>query len=296
MRPYRREQRRFFWLFVCPAIALYGLVFGAPIAGTVIYSFAKVGPRGDLSFRGLENYGAALGDAFFWSSLLHSLVFTLESTILLFIPGLFIAWCLSQPIRFRRFYRVVVFAPVVLSVLVASLVWRFIFNPTWGLLNTFLRGIGLDQLAIPWLGDSRTAMFAVVIAAVWQSLGLWVVLISAGLERINPEIQESARIDGASPRTEFFHISLPLLWPVLRTLILLWVISALQLFAFVFVMTGGGPAGETEVVTSYIFGVAFTSQRFGYAAALSTIVLLAATCLALGLGRILARPAYEDLG
>ncbi len=293
-RPFLRERRRYFWPFVLPALTLYALVFGIPIIGTVIYSFARVGPRGELTFRGLDNYVRALHDDVFWSSLQHTFVFAAESTLVLFVPGLFIAWCLSQRIRFRRFYRIVVFAPVVLSVLVAAVVWRFIFNPSWGLLNTILRDIGLEGLALPWLGDDRTAMLAVVIAAVWQNIGLWVVLISAGLERISPEILESARIDGASARTEFFRISLPLLWPVLRILILLWTIGALQLFAFVYVMTGGGPAGETQVVASYIYGVAFTSQSFGYAAALATLVLIIAGVVTLLLSRVLVERDFED--
>jgi ABC-type sugar transport system permease subunit len=291
--PHVRAQRRLFWPFVVPALVLFVIVFIGPIVLSVLYSFGDVGSSGQPLLRNLDHYRHAFGDRVFWSSLKNTLIYSAESTIVLFVPAIFLAWCLAQVRRWRRFFRVVVFAPVVISVLVASLVWKFLLNPTFGPLDVALRGVHLDWLAIPWLGDSRTAMPAVVVAAVWQSLGLWVVLISAGLERIDPDLYEAARVDGAGRWAEFRHISVPQLWPVLRSLILLWIVQAVQVFAFVYIMTGGGPAGETAVVSTYIYDTAFTGQQFGYAAALATIVLVVTGLMGVVVARILRRSSHE---
>jgi ABC-type sugar transport system permease subunit len=286
--PHLRAQRRVFWPFLLPALILFAAVFVGPIVLNVLYSFGSVGSSGQPQLTGVSHYSDALHDRQFLSALRNTLVYSAESTVILFVPAVFLAWCLAQIRVLRRFFRVVVFAPVVISVLVASLVWKFLLDPSWGLLNTTLRAIGLNSLAIPWLGDTRTAMLAVVVAAVWQSLGLWVVLISAGLESIDPQLYEAARVDGANRRKEFRHVSMPQLWPVLRALILLWVVQAVQVFAFVYVMTpSGGPAGSTAVVSTYIYDTAFTSQDYGYAAALATIVLLVTGVLGMVLGTVL---------
>lgn len=292
--PLARAQRRLFWPFLIPALVLFAGVFLGPIVLNVLYSFGDVGASGQPQITGLSHYGDAFGDDVFWSSLEHTLIYAGESTVILFVPALFLAWCLAQVRRWRRFFRVMVFAPVVVSILVASLVWKFLLNPTWGLVDALLRAVGLSSLAIPWLGDTRTAMLAVVVAAVWQSLGLWVVLISAGLERIDADLYEAARVDGANRWSEFWHISVPQLWPVLRALILLWIVQAVQVFAFVYVMTpSGGPAGVTAVVSTYIYDTAFTSQDYGYAACLATIVLVLTGVLGVVVAAVLRRSPDE---
>lgn len=292
--PHARAQRRLFWPFLIPSLVLFAGVFLGPIVLNVLYSFGDVGSSGQPQIKGLSHYGDAFGDHVFWSSLEHTLIYAGESTVILFVPAVFLAWCLAQVRRWRRFFRVMVFAPVVVSILVASLVWKFLLNPTWGLVDALLRAVGLSSLAIPWLGDTRTAMLAVVVAAVWQSLGLWVVLISAGLERIDPDLYEAARVDGANRWAEFWRISLPQLYPVLRALILLWVVQAVQVFAFVYVMTpSGGPAGVTAVVSTYIYDEAFTSQDYGYAACLATIVLVLTGVLGVVVAAVLRRSADE---
>lgn len=294
LAPHRRAQQRLLWPFLLPAVILFAAVFLGPIVLSILYSFGGVGSSGQPELHGLNHWSAALGDQHFWSSLKNTVIFAGESTVILFLPAIFLAWCLSRVRRLQRFYRIMVFAPVVVSMLVASLIWKFLLNPSWGFVDVALRSVHLSSLALPWLGDNRTAMLAVVVAAVWQSIGLWVVLISAGLERIDPNLYEAARVDGASRAAEFRHIALPQLWPVLRALIMLWIVQAMQVFAFVYVMTGGGPAGATNVVSTYIYDTAFTSQQFGYAACLATIVLVITGVLGLLVGRILRRSSYDQ--
>ena len=138
--------------------------------------------------------------------------------------------------------------------------------------------MGLGPWALPWLGEPNTALTAVIIASIWHGIGTWVLLIYAGLERIPPDLPAAARIDGANDWHVFRFITLPLLWEVLRILLVLWVLQALQAFAFIYVMTGpvsvGGPMNSTEVMATYVFKNAFVSFKWAYSMALATVMLL----------------------
>jgi ABC-type sugar transport system permease subunit len=288
-----RSRRRLFWPFVLPALLLYLVVLIVPMLRTIYFSFTDVTQAATYHFVGLSNYRHALHDPFFWAAMRHTVVFTLVGGALLFGPGLFMAWSLSQPIRLRRFYRTVIFAPVVMSVLVAALLWKFLLDPNWGLINGILSHVGLGSLTRIWLGDTRTALLAVTVATIWHGIGLWVVLISAGLERIPVELFEAARIDGANDRQQFLDITLPLVWTVLANLIILWVIQAMQTFAFVFVMTKGGPINATEVAATYVYGIAFTSQQFGYGTALATLLMVVIFAFTVVTVRLVRREAHQ---
>jgi len=198
--------------------------------------------------------------------------------ILLFAPALALAWSLHQPVRAKRFFRFIILAPVVMSVSVAGLLWKWMYNPTYGLINPALEAIGLGGLIVPWLGEPNTALTAVIIASIWHGIGTWVLLIYAGLERIPPDLAAAARIDGANDWHVFRYITIPLLWEVLRILLVLWVLQALQAFAFIYVMTGpvsvGGPMNSTEVMATYVFKNAFVSFNWAYSMALATVMLL----------------------
>lgn len=289
----QRLRRRLFWPFVLPAFALYTIVLFLPMVQTVFYSFTDRSLKAASRFVGLKNYTAAFHDPFFWMSMRHTLVYTVLSLFMLFIPALFLAWSLAQPIRFKRFFRAVIFAPVVVSVLVTSLIWKFLLNPNWGLLNAFLKEIGLGSLALPWLGNPYTALVAVTAASVWHSLGLYVLLISAGFERIPSDLFDAAKVDGANDRQQFMYVSLPLLWQVLRSLIVLWTLHAIQAFAWVFVMTQGGPMNTTEVAATYVYSIAFVSNKYGYATALATLMMLVIFAVIWFANRLNKQEAYE---
>jgi ABC-type sugar transport system permease subunit len=288
-----RLRRRLFWPFVLPAVALYVFVLILPMVQTILYSFTDRSLKASYHMVGLKNYITAFQDPFFWAALQHTFVYAILSLVMLFVPALCLAWCLAQHIRFKRFFRIVIFAPVVVSVLVTSLIWKFLLNPNWGLLNAFLKAIGLDELAIPWLGNTHTALVAVTAASVWHSMGLYVVLLSAGLERIPSELFDAGKVDGANDRQQFIYITLPLLWEVLRSLLVLWIIHAIQAFAWVFVMTQGGPMNSTEVAATYVYSIAFVSNKFGYATALATLMMVVIFTITWLANRLLHRESYE---
>ena len=151
-------------------------------------------------------------------------------------------------------------------------------QPESGTDQSRLNALGLDQLAVPWLGDVRFALTAIIVAAIWHGIGSWVLLISAGIDRIPADLPDAARVDGASDWQVFRSITIPLLWEVLRILLVLWIIQAMQAFTFIYVMTGpvsvGGPLGSTDVMVTYVYRIAFTDFKWAYGAALATAMLV----------------------
>jgi ABC-type sugar transport system permease subunit len=269
-----------------------------PLVMTVAYAFTNWRGHGMTpEFIGLRNFSIILRDHLFRNAIKNSFWVVIVGGVLLFIPAIAMAWSLHEPIRFKRYFRFIILAPVVLSVSVAGLMWKWMYNPTFGLFNPALKAVGLDSLALPWMGDTRTALTAVIIASIWHGIGTWVLLLSAGLERIPSDLPEAAKVDGANDWQVFRHITIPLMWEVLRILLVLWVMQALQAFTFIFVMTGpvsvGGPMGSTEVMATYVFKNAFTDLRWAYAMALATVMLIMIFVLSSLSNRVLMRETVE---
>ena len=290
-----RARRKLIVPFLLPAVILYTALYAYPIVQTIIWSFT--GWRGHTVRRpyvGLSNYLSLLGDRRFIGALRNTLVYASLGGILLMVPALLIAWGLTQPIRFRRYFRFIVIAPMVISIAVAGLMWRMIYHPNWGPLNAALRAVGLGSLALPWLGDTRTALVAITVTSVWHQMGMWVLLISAGLERIPLELGEAAKVDGAGERQVFWYITLPLVWDVLRTLTVVWIILSLQAFAVFFVMSPwGGVTGSTQVAATYIYYTAFSDFQWGYATSIATVLLVLVLGLSLLGMRAMRRETVE---
>src|SRR5699024_10026009 len=221
---------------------------------------------------GLQNYRNLLADPLFGSAIANTLLYFVLSLVVLFPLALFIAWALLRTRGTRSFYQVAIFAPAVLSVSVAGVLWKFIYNPSFGIINTALDAVGLGALTRPWLGDPSTAMFGIVVAVIWHGIATWIILILAGLDRIPSELGEAASLDGASDWQVFTKVTLPLLWPVLSTLLVLWFIQSMQTFAFIYVMTDGGPHGATEVMATYMYRLAFEGRMFAYGSAMAIIM------------------------
>jgi len=161
------------------------------------------------------------------------------------------------------------------------------------LLNGFLGAVGLGSLERPWLGLTSTAMPAVIVATLWHGIGIWMIFFAAAISRVPVELKEAARIDGASSFRIFRHIVFPLIWDVTRVLLVLWVIGALQAFAFIWAMTAGGPLNSTNVFGSYLYEVAFQDSRYGYAAAIAVVMFFLVLILTLVTNRLTRREAVE---
>ncbi|MGW0593213.1 carbohydrate ABC transporter permease [Streptosporangium sp. NPDC002607] len=285
----KAAQRRIIIPFLIPALALLGVFFLYPLIKTVDLSLNEFSRTGTMRFVGLDQYRLLTGDPAFFNSLKNTFLLTLIGSGMLFPPAMAIAWALSQRIHGERFFRFVVFAPVVLSVAVVSLMWKFLYHPTLGLINPALESMGLGALAKIWLGDPSTALAAVTFVSVWHGIGIWIVLLCAGFERLPVDVLQAARIDGAGEWRVFWSIMLPMMLDLMRMLAILWVVQSLQTFAFVYIMTGGGPFGSTDTVGTLMYRVAFDRADFGYAAAIGVVLVVVMLTVAKLLNKVMKR-------
>ena len=190
--------------------------------------------------------------------------------------GLILSVMLWSDTRGSVVYRTIYFLPVVLSPVVIGIIWMWIYNPLFGLLNVSLRSVGLGRWAIGWLGETETALYAVLVTAIWSYLGFCIVVLFAGLQKVDPELVAAARVDGANTTQRFRHVIVPQIRPVLTMVIVYTVIGGFNVFDVVWVMTQGGPNNATEVIATYTYEVAFRANEYGYGATLSMIMSLVA--------------------
>ena len=281
---FQRARRRLIWPFLLPQILLYTTFTFVPIVATVVLSLTNWNSVNPIRFIGLGNFRLILRDSVFGGAIGNSIYYVVAGGVLLFVPASLLAWCLNQPLRAKGIFRFFILAPLVISISVAGLMWKWLYHPLAGLLGVPLRFVGvalaIQPLISGLLRDPSTSLTAVILTDLWHSMGLWVILLLASLERIPAELLEAARVDGAGERQGFFLVTLPLLWEHLRILIVLWVLIAVQAFAFNFIMHSRG------VIATYIYSTTFDRFYWAYGMALATTVmpcLLAIVVLANGL-------------
>lgn len=273
--------------FLAPSLLLYAVFVLYPYIQAFWISLHQWrGVSANKKYIGLDNYRKLADDDNFWNALRHNgemlivlPIFTIGLAMLfatLFVQG-------GRGVRGANFYRVSYFFPQVMSVVIVGILWQYIYNPNSGLINGFLRAIGLDSLTRSWLGDTSTALWAVAAVIIWQAVGFYMVLFVAGMQSIPLDYYEAARLDGAGRFRQFRDVTLPLLWENIRVAIVYIAIAALDLFTIVQVMTEGKPQRSTDVVARYMYEQAFKNSQFGYASAIGVVLLI----LTLGLSLIL---------
>jgi ABC-type sugar transport system permease subunit len=261
------------WLYLAPALAIYGLFWVGPAAYSLYLSFFDwdmASPQ--KTFVYLDNYRRVLVDPVFHVSLLNTVIYVAATVLLGTGIGLGLALVMQPLRRGREIYRFVVFLPVVTSITVITLIWLFLLNTQVGMLNQVLRLAGVPEPN--WLNSPATALLAVVVVGVWKGFGYNVVLFAAGLDGIDRGLYEAAALDGAGRWSTFRHITWPLLAPVTLFVVVVGVIASFQVFATVQIMTRGGPANATNVLVYQIWEAAFRFFDVGYAAALATLLAL----------------------
>ena len=262
--------------FVLPALVIYMMFFGLPFVATVWLSVTDWNGLGWPTFTGLANYARLAVDGAMWSALANNLIWVVLGTAVPVIVGLILAVMLWSDARGSVAYRTIFFLPVILSPVVIGVIWGWIYNPLFGLLNTGLRGVGLGRWAMGWLGESETALYAVLLTAIWSYFGFCIVVLFDGLQKVTPELVEAARIDGASAPHRFRHVIVPQIAPVLTMVIVYTVIGGFNAFDMVWVMTQGGPNNASEVIATYTYEVAFRGNDYGYGATLSMVMSVVA--------------------
>ena len=283
--------------FLAPALLLYVTFVLWPYAQSFYVSLTEWrGVSADKQFVGLQNFVDLGRDPFFWIALQHNLTMLVAVPVVTLSLSLFFAAIFTQGgrgIPGADFYRVVFFFPQVMAVAIIGILWSFIYNPNFGLLNGFLRLVGLAGLTRTWLGEPATALPAVGAVVVWQAVGFYMVLFIAGMQTIPTSFYEAATLDGASRWTMFWRLTLPLMWDHIQVALVYLGIGALDLFTIVQVMTEGGPNRASDVVARYMYASAFQYAQFGYATAIGVSLLFMTLALSLLTLRLTRRERIE---
>lgn len=266
-RTRKREQWVVGYGFLLPDLIGLAMFVVLPIIGAFYISFHDWSGIGTREWSGLDNYRTLLQDEAFLQSLKVTAIYTFSFVPLLFVISLGLALLVNQGLYLTGLLRSAFFAPYMVSLVVASVLWSFMLLDPAGVVNTIIGWIGLDPQ--PWLGSTRFALVSVIIVTLWQSVGYSMIIFLAGLQDIPRVYYDAARIDGAGAWARFRYITLPLLKPTSVFVLVISFIGAFQLFDPIFVMTQGGPANATTTTVYYIYQQAFQFLELGYASALS---------------------------
>ena len=272
---FRLHAKRVFppYLFIAPVVLLFGLFRVLPSIQTLLYSLYKVELlRGRFTFLGLENFTALLEDQIFREAMLNTLLYVVAIVPISAGLALIIAVLFTVQFRLQEVFKAVYFAPMVTSTVAAAMVWWWMYNPQFGVLNVLLRLLHLPPQ--PWLMSSHTALASIIIFSIWKTVGYNMIIYIAGLQAIPPQFYEAAVIDGAGTLQQFRRITVPLLAPTTTFILIYNTILAFQVFDQVFVLTGGGPANATNVVVLELYRQAFQRYNFGYASAEAMVLFL----------------------
>jgi multiple sugar transport system permease protein len=260
------------YLFLAPAVTLLAALTLYPLVYVVRTSLHRWTPRGE-TWVGLDNFVRLGRDPFFFRATGQTLVFTASALALELLLGLALALVLDGAVRGRSWWRAAFLLPMIVPPVVAGVVWRLIYNPSFGVLNGLLRMAGVETRRLTWLADPKLALPSVIVVDVWEWTPFVFLILLAGLQSIPEEPYEAARVDGSSAWQTLRHITLPLLRPAILVALLLRTMDLVRLFDQVFILTQGGPGFSTETVSLYIYKTAFRFYDFGYAAALSLALL-----------------------
>lgn len=268
------KKNNFLWvcLFLCPSLTGFLLFIVSPILYSLGISFSDWDLLNAMNFIGIKNYQKLFGEANFWAALKNTFLFILGYMPAVVSIGLVVALLLNSHLKGQALFRGIYFLPVVTSWVAVSLVWQWLLNPSYGLVNYLLSLISVT--GPNWLTDPKTAMSGIVITSVWKDIGFVMVLYLGGLQNISTSLYEAASIDGANRWHKFFHITLPMLKPTTFFVTMISLINSFQVFDQVNVMTGGGPGNATTVLVQTIYNHAFRYFEMGYAAAMSWVLFM----------------------
>ncbi|HEY7748632.1 MAG TPA: sugar ABC transporter permease [Aestuariivirgaceae bacterium] len=265
--------RRFGWFMAGPSLAALFLVILFPVFWalfTSVHDYTLIAPNFD-NFTGIGNFTKAIEDAEFRHSLGLTAFFVLAVVLIEFAIGFLIALMLNTVERFKPLYYGILLCPLLMNPVVVGLIWRMFLHPTLGIVNYLLSYVGVGP--VNWLGSTKVAIWTIILVDIWHQVSFMIVLLLAGLSALPREPYEAARVDGASPLQSFWHITLPLMGPVIIVTMLIRLIFAVKTYDLVYIMTRGGPGVATDFISYFIYRTAFVSLNIGEASAMSAILL-----------------------
>ena len=272
-RKARVQEAALAYVLLLPSLAFLAMFTYWPIIRSIWFSFHDV-VLGDpkIVFLGLENYQRMLSDSLFWKVLGNTAFYTLLTIPISIIVALLLAVALDSRLRGMAIYRSAFFYPVMIPSVAAGMVWVFLYSPGYGPINEMLAAIGLPK--VEWLYDSRWALPAIIFMSIWKYSGYFMLILLAALKLIPTDLYEAAALDGVPAWKRLVYITVPLISPTLYFVIIIGLLHSYQIFDYVFVMTQGGPADSTNVLTYYIYQNGFQYQDIGYASTIANVLLL----------------------
>jgi putative chitobiose transport system permease protein len=259
------------YVFLFPALLILAVSSFWPVLQAIYLSFTDYDIIGAPSFIGLKNYEQLWKDQLFWKVLFNTLIYMVVAVPSLVVLPLFLAILVNQKLRGIQFFRAAYYVPVIVSVVVAGIAWKWIYAEN-GLLNYFTSIF--SAVKIPWLTNSSTAIFAIIAVTIWKGLGYYMVIYLAGLQTIPPDLYEAAAIDGSDGWRKHIDITIPMLKPYIVLVTVISAIASMKVFEEVYVMSRGGPANSSKTVVYYLYEKGFSSLEMGYASAIGVVLFL----------------------
>ncbi|GAB2585104.1 carbohydrate ABC transporter permease [Microlunatus antarcticus] len=270
------------WLFAIPALAVYATFLVYPALTSLFFSFTNwdgLSPGYDIV--GVDNYVKMTQDPVVRQALLNNLIWTVVTIVVPVIIGLALATLLNGKVRGKTALRLLFYTPCVLPLVSIASIWGWLYNPDSGVINEVLRTVGLGNLAQPWLGQDSTALWAVMVPAVWLRTGFPMLLYLAALQGIPDELYEAATVDGATKSQQFWHITMPSLRPAHYIVLALSLIDSFKVFDMIYAMTYGGPGTATQVMGTWMYANVFQYYQAGYGTAIAVVITVIAVAVSI---------------
>jgi len=259
------------YLFILPLISILAIFVLIPVGASLVLSFYKWDIISSPRFVGLQNYVRLVGQDLFWISLKNTFIYTVAVVAIGLVLALSLALLLNETwLRGKTFFRTVYFIPVITSMVVISMIWSWLYSPTYGILNYILKILGLPMQK--WLSDPKLAMICIILMTIWKFLGYHTIIFLAGLQGIPEQMYEAAMLDGSNWWQRFRYITLPLLKPTTFFITVMAIIGSFQVFDQVYIMTEGGPLYSTTVLVVYLYNNAFRYFRMGFGCAIAWVL------------------------
>lgn len=291
-----KSQRRFVFACLAPAVILVALFMFWPTVNVFRMSLYRMGGiTNRKEFIGLQNFKTLMEDKNFLEAMQNTILIIVMVMIFTIVFAILFAAILQRgKFKGKNFFRVIFYIPNILSIVVIGGVFGAIYDPSNGLLNTFLEAVHLDFLTHKWMGEPKIVIYSIIFALVWQAIGYYMVMYMSGMSAIPEDLYEAASLDGSSEINTFFTVTLPLIWTNIRTTLTFYIISTINLsFLFVQIMTDGGPNGKTEVFLNYMYKQAYGNGAYGYGMAIGVVVFIFSFVLAAIVNKITDREVYE---
>lgn len=278
------------YLFILPALLLNLVFFVFPFLQSLLMSFYDWPILGAKTFVFLDNYKALIEDSQFWSSLAFTFKYAVLVTPCLFVLAFILAILVNGAFAGVKIFRSIFFAPVIISMTCCSMVWLWIYNDLYGVLNYILQKIGIIEEPILWMNSADTSLPAVIFMITWKMAGFSMLLILSALQSVDEQVYEAADVDGAGKIRQFFSITLPIIKPQVALALILSVIGSALAFEQFLIMTKGGPAQDTTTIVHYIYNTSFKYFKMGYGSAMTMVLVIILGLLSLFEKKVLSDP------